>query len=63
MDKNINQPSPESNDPRQEELLRLIEWLGPNSYHNANRLEPHVGAERSGGAKRLLELYNSNRFL
>lgn len=45
----------------EEEILMLLDWLGPNSYHNANTLQPHVNSVRSGGKEKLLELFNQRQ--
>jgi hypothetical protein len=40
-------------------LLSFLEWLGPNTYHNGQSLQPHVDGHRIGGAKKIIQLYAS----
>jgi hypothetical protein len=40
-------------------LLSLIDWLGPNSYHNGQKLQPHINGFRTGGSTKILELFTS----
>ncbi len=41
------------------EIIEFLEWLGPNTYHNGQKLQPHWNGERTGGIKRILEYYET----